>query len=100
MPAPGTLARWLTERYCYYSVNSRGRIYRYAVHYPSWRLQLVTAEIVHNSMAEAHGVTLPETAPILWHYAHRMEARIGALQHVGVGPQHRERAARQEALLS
>lgn len=99
MPAPSTLAHWLTKRYCYYSVNSRGRMYRYEIHHPPWPLQPVTAEIVHNSMAEAHGLTLPETAPIQ-HYAHRMEARIWALQHVGAGPQHRECAARREALLS
>jgi hypothetical protein len=98
-PAPDTLAHWLTERYCYNSVNSRGRMYRCEIHHPPWRPEPVTAEIVHNSMAEAHGLTPAGTAPIL-HYAHRMEAGIWILQHVGVGPRHRERAAWREALLS
>ena len=38
-PEPGTLEHWLTERYCLYTVDRRGRILRAEIHHPPWPLQ-------------------------------------------------------------
>ena len=79
--APGSLAHWLTERYCYYSAGPRGRTYRCDIHHPAWPLQPATAEITQNTMALAHGLHLPGIAPLL-HYAHHMQAAIWPLRRV------------------
>jgi len=71
----GSLEHWLTERYCYYSINSKGHLYRCEVHHPQWRLQSARAEIAENTMGLAHGIVLPKSRPLL-HYAHHMKALI------------------------
>ena len=70
--APGSLEHWLTERYCLYAVDRRGRIYRAEVHHAPWPLQPAEAEIAINSMAEADGFSLPATPPLL-HFARRLD---------------------------
>jgi uncharacterized protein YqjF (DUF2071 family) len=79
--APGSLAQWLTERYCYYSAGPRGQMYRCDIYHPVWPLQPAAAEITQNTMALAHGLHLPDTAPLL-HYAHQMQAAIWPLRRV------------------
>lgn len=81
---PGSLEHWLTERYCYYSVGRRGRVYRCEVHHPEWQLQRAKAEIRANTMALSHGITLPEREPLL-HYAHCMKAVIWPVRKLKAG---------------
>lgn len=69
---PAPLESWLVERYCLYSADRRGRIWRGEIHHPPWPLQRAEAEIETNTMASAHGVTLPDTPPLL-HFARRLE---------------------------
>jgi len=69
---PGTLEHWLTERYCLYTVDRRGRVYRAEIHHLPWPLQPATAEIAVNTMAAAAGIDLPDTPPLL-HFARRLE---------------------------
>ncbi len=76
---PGTLAYWLTERYCLYTTDRRGRLYRGDIHHPHWPLQAAEAEITFNTMAAAHGIALPETAPLL-HFARRLDVRCWPLR--------------------
>lgn len=71
-PAPGSLAYFLTERYCLYHQNHRGTPYRLDIHHPPWPLQEADAVIAQNSMAEASGVRLPDTAPLL-HFVRRQD---------------------------
>jgi uncharacterized protein YqjF (DUF2071 family) len=68
----GTLDYWLTERYCLYAVDSRGRLYRGEIHHAPWPLQRAEAEIKVNTMAQAQGIALPNAPPLL-HYARRLE---------------------------
>jgi uncharacterized protein len=70
-----TLARWLTERYCYYASDRRGRTFRCDIHHPPWPLQSAKSTITNNTMALSHGIELPATEPLL-HYARRMQALI------------------------
>jgi uncharacterized protein YqjF (DUF2071 family) len=67
---PGTLAHFLTERYCLYSASSNGQVYRGEIHHPPWLLQVAEAKFMENSMAEAAGLRLPGELPLL-HFASR-----------------------------
>ncbi len=68
---PGTLENWLTERYCLYTV-AYDEIYRGEIHHILWPLQKAEAEIEVNTMAAAHGLTLPDTQPLL-HFVRKIE---------------------------
>jgi uncharacterized protein YqjF (DUF2071 family) len=69
--APGTLAHWLTERYCLYSVDGRGRVWRGDIHHAPWPLQRAEAEFESNRMTRLLGLTL-SGAPLL-HFARRLD---------------------------
>jgi uncharacterized protein YqjF (DUF2071 family) len=69
---PGTLEHFLTERYCLYAVDHAARAYRLEIHHPPWPLHAAGAEIQTNTMAEAAGLTLPDTPPLL-HFAKRLD---------------------------
>jgi uncharacterized protein YqjF (DUF2071 family) len=69
---PGSLEYFLTERYCLYAVDRRGRPYRLEIHHAPWRLQTAAATIARNTMAAPAGITLPAAAPLL-HYARRQD---------------------------
>lgn len=77
LASPGTLAHWLTERYCLYAADHRGHLRRAEIHHRPWPLQPAWAAISHNTMAEAAGLTLPDTDPIL-HFARTLDVRIYA----------------------
>lgn len=71
-PEPGTLEYFLTERYCLYTTSRRGNVFRAEIHHPRWALQPAEAEIQHNTMAAAAGITLPDTPPLL-HFSRRQD---------------------------
>lgn len=71
-PMPGTLEYFLTERYCLYNVDRRGRPYRMDIHHPPWTLQRAEAEISRNTMAGASALALPDRAPLL-HFSARQD---------------------------
>jgi hypothetical protein len=48
-----------------FSVDGRGRILRTEVDHPDWSLRPAEAELIDNTMAAAHGLDLPATAPHL-----------------------------------
>lgn len=79
---PGTLAHWLTERYCLYAIGKKGQICRGDLHHLPLPLQRAEAEISTNTMALAHDIRLPDVEPVL-HYAHRVETVIWPLRSVG-----------------
>lgn len=70
--APGSLEAWLTERYCLYAVDRAGRAYRGDIHHRQWPLQPAEAEISANTVADAFGIALPATPPLL-HFADRLD---------------------------
>jgi len=70
-PEPGTLEYFLTERYCLYNLDRRGRPYRMDIHHPPWTLQPARAELTRNTMAGASGIALSEQ-PLL-HFAARQD---------------------------
>jgi uncharacterized protein YqjF (DUF2071 family) len=72
-PLEGTLAYFLTERYCLYRVGGSGHVHRLEIHHPRWPLQEAEATIERNTMANAAGIRLPSIPPLL-HYVHRQDA--------------------------
>lgn len=77
-PEPGSLEYFLTERYCLYTVDSALRARRLEIHHPPWPLQTAEATIAVNTMAEAAGIPLPSTAPLL-HFARRQDTLAWAM---------------------
>jgi uncharacterized protein YqjF (DUF2071 family) len=73
-PPRGTLEYFLTERYCLYAVDRSVHAYRLDIHHPPWPLESAQAEITMNTMAEAAGLHLPSTAPLLLHFSKRQDA--------------------------
>jgi uncharacterized protein YqjF (DUF2071 family) len=79
--APGSFEYWLIERYCLYSVDRQGRIYRGEIHHQPWPLQAAEAEFETNSLAQAAGLALPDRPPLL-HFARRLDVLAWAIQPV------------------
>ncbi|HTQ86865.1 MAG TPA: DUF2071 domain-containing protein [Candidatus Solibacter sp.] len=74
-PEPGTLAHWLTERYCLYAADARENIYCGEIHHAPWKLTSAESEFEANTMAEGLGVELPRMEPVLY-FAERQEVLV------------------------
>jgi uncharacterized protein YqjF (DUF2071 family) len=74
-PRPGTLEYFLTERYCLYAPNARGKILRGEIHHQPWPLQIAEAEFSSNTMTEAAGLPLPTGKPLL-HFSRRQDVVV------------------------
>lgn len=70
--APGSLEAWLTERYCLYTADRRGRVLRGDIHHLPWPLQRAEADLRFNALVAQHGIALPDTPPLL-HFARRLD---------------------------
>jgi uncharacterized protein YqjF (DUF2071 family) len=75
------LSLWLTERYCLYSFDRSGKVYRAEIHHPRWPLQPAEAEFRVNDMTRGPGLRLPDTLPLL-HFAKRLDVHVWALHPV------------------
>ena len=73
---PGSLEHWLTERYCLYAVDRRGRVRRGEIHHPPWPLAEAEAEFGVLTVADAHALRLegePGGRTPLLHFAARLD---------------------------
>jgi uncharacterized protein len=77
----GSLEHWLTERYCLYSADARGNVYRGEINHAPWPLQPATCEIASNTMAAPLGLSLPPQ-PDLAHFAARLEVNAWLLTKI------------------
>jgi uncharacterized protein YqjF (DUF2071 family) len=75
LPRPGTIEHFLTERYCLYTSGGNGGLIRGEIHHRPWPLQLAEAEFPRNSMADAAGVALSPSKPLL-HFAKRQDVLV------------------------
>jgi uncharacterized protein YqjF (DUF2071 family) len=73
-PAPGSLDRWLVERYRLFSVWG-GRVLTAEILHPVWSLRPASAEFRINTMTEGLGLALPAEEPRLA-FAHRQEVKV------------------------
>ncbi len=69
---PGSLENFLTERYCLYSANGKGRVRRGDIHHEMWSLQGAEVEVEKMEMTGQIGVTLPRTELVV-HLASRLD---------------------------
>lgn len=75
---PGTLDHFLTERYCLYTADRRGRTLRAEIHHQPWPLHKAEAEIRTSHYLEAAGFETPSQAPLL-HFAPRIDVAVWRL---------------------
>ena len=68
----GSLEYFLTERYCLYHYDRRGRPYRLEIHHRPWSLQQARATIANNTMAAASQLTVSGFPPLV-HFARRQD---------------------------
>ena len=69
---PGTLENFLTERYCLYSADGKGRVRRGDIHHEMWQLRGAEVEVEYMEMTGQIGVSLPRTEPVV-HLARRLD---------------------------
>ena len=67
----GSLEYFLTERYCLYHHDRRGRPYRLEIHHRPWSLQRARATITNNTMAAASQLSVG-SSPLV-HFARRQD---------------------------
>jgi uncharacterized protein len=79
---PGSLEHWLTERYCLYAVDPRGRVFRGDIHHLPWPLQPAELSLERNTMAQAAGFGPLPGAPLL-HFARVLDVLIWPLSRAG-----------------
>jgi uncharacterized protein YqjF (DUF2071 family) len=75
-----SLARWLAERYCAYTVDERLTPMRIEIHHPPWPLQPAGGELDAQGMADQIGIAL-EGEPLL-HFSARQDTLIWPLRPV------------------
>ena len=63
--APGTLAHFLTERYCLF-IPHAGRVLVGDIHHLPWPLEPAEAEILRDELPAAYGILLPNRPPVLY----------------------------------
>lgn len=78
IPKPGTLEYFLTARYCLYTADKSGRVYRGEIDHEPWRLQVAEAGVETNTMAEPIGVKL--VGEPLLHFSKRIDVKVWGLE--------------------
>lgn len=86
--SPGSIEYFLTERYCLYHLDRRGRPYRLEIHHRPWSLQVARAAITMNTMAAANQLVL-NGGPTLLHFARRQD--VVAWAPTGLADRHQRR---------
>jgi uncharacterized protein YqjF (DUF2071 family) len=66
--ARDTIEYFLTERYCLFTYDRAGKLLQGNIHHAPWPLEAAEAEIEVNELPRAHGIRLPDIAPVL-HFA-------------------------------
>ena len=57
----GTLAHWLVERYCLFTLDARGRIIVGEIHHPPWEVREARLQARENTMGAGVGLELAAT---------------------------------------
>jgi uncharacterized protein YqjF (DUF2071 family) len=70
--APGSLADFLTARFCLYAVDQREQVTRLEIDHARWPLQPSEAEFDINTMTQQIDLRLPDVSPLL-HFSRHIE---------------------------
>ena len=76
--ADDTLEYFLTERYCLFAPQG-GKLLVGHIHHLPWPLEPAAAEIRVNELPAAHGIALPDRAPVL-HFVRELQVYIWSLR--------------------
>ncbi len=79
--AADSLANWLTARYCLYSADCQGQLWRGEIDHIPWQLEAAEAEIETNTLVAGLGLELPATKPLL-HFSRRLDAVAWSLDRL------------------
>ncbi|MDA0658081.1 MAG: DUF2071 domain-containing protein [Planctomycetota bacterium] len=63
---PGTLEHWLTARYCLYSADRKGNLYRGEIDHDPWTLSRATATLRQNTMCKPLNLELIDQPHLLF----------------------------------
>lgn len=77
----GSLDAFLTERYCLYTADEAGTLWRGEIHHEPWPLQPAEAYITRNTMTQPLGIGLQ--GPPLLHFARRLDVVVWTLERAG-----------------
>jgi len=69
----GSLEHFLVERYCFYSCDNHGRIYRGDIQHQPWQLQTAELELARNTLHEPWDI--PLSGEPLLHYGRHLDVR-------------------------
>jgi uncharacterized protein YqjF (DUF2071 family) len=75
------LEQFLTERYALYTAHPSGALFKGNIHHLPWPLERAEAEFEINELPAAHGITLPDTKPLL-HYSRELVVYIWSLEQM------------------
>lgn len=73
------LEQFLTERYALYTADRGGALFKGNIHHLPWPLERAEAEFEVNELPAAHGIQLPDTAPVL-HYSRELVVYVWAIE--------------------
>lgn len=73
------LANWLTARFCLYSADRQGGLYRGEIDHAPWPLEPAEVVIEENTLAASLGIELPPQPPLL-HFSRRVETVAWSLE--------------------
>lgn len=79
---PDSLDAFLTERYCLYAADRRGRVYRGHVHHVPWPLQPAEATLETNTLLDGWGLEAKDNT-LLLHYVERIDVVAWWNERVG-----------------
>jgi uncharacterized protein YqjF (DUF2071 family) len=79
---PGSFDSWLTDRYCLYSADGAGVVYRGDIDHEPWPLQPAEAEIRVNTLGEWLGIRM-EGEPAALHFARRLDVHAWLIEPAG-----------------
>jgi hypothetical protein len=71
---PGTLEYWLTARYCLYSVNRNGSLFRGEINHPPWMLRRADCQLDINRMGNGLQLDFSEPPHLLYADPVRVQA--------------------------
>lgn len=74
----GSFDEWVTERYCFYTVNKKGIPLRCDILHRPWQLQEAKAEFEQNTILSKQGINVESDVPIL-HFSKIIEVRAWPL---------------------
>jgi len=78
----GSFDEWLTERYCFYTVNKKGDPLRCDILHKPWPLQKVEAEYSQNTLLSGQGIIVDSERPTILHFSKEMDVRAWPLLQI------------------